>query len=152
MIYEIKAIAGIPRKLQAVKALKELTGLGLRDAKDVINHLCEKEGNMKTINTINPNDKRNIELLKECNIIFGDSREDKLDNMLLKYRVNVIIPQMTYKIFEGEVEVIDGSVIMTIIDGSVLDSNCVIYGDYKTDITNTKLTIDFKNVIIEEPM
>lgn len=152
MVYEIKVKSNlkIPAKLQSVKAIKELTGLGLKESKNIIDNISD--GLPQRINTLDSNNRFNIEILKNNNIEFGDSREDRLNDMLLKYKVNVISPQITYKILEGDVEVINGSVIMNIIEGEVIDHNYAIYSELKNDITNIKTTIDFSNVIIEEPI
>jgi hypothetical protein len=129
-------------KLQCLKALKNLGGLGLKEAKEIIDDI--DRGHKRYVNIVNY-DLNDIELLRENNIIVSD-REDNINDLLIKYLVNIYTANIIVKIFDGSFDVKDNVLTLDIKDGEFIHQ----VSHEQRELKKTKMTFDFSTCIIEE--
>jgi len=157
-VYSIKAVENINSKLSAVKLVKSLTGMGLKDAKDVVDTAIDNYNSKNdkysveqeiVIDFVDNETITDIASLSDLGFRIGNSeREDNLTKLLTKFTVFVPSKQVKYIILEGDYEVLVNNVLkITIIEGlKVLD------GRFGADleINNLEVTVAFTECTIEE--
>lgn len=145
----------LSRKLFAIKSMKNITGLGLKEAKDIIDSLSEsyihKYKHIIIDVDITNNDRKEIDILEEEGVVFGDgdNREDTIDELLIKYIVEIPSEQLVYKVFEGDYNIESNILTLNIISGKLKKPTGEFYYPDR-ELSNIKITMDFSKSLIEE--
>lgn len=157
-IYSIKAVDYVTQKLSAVKLVKELTGMGLKDAKGVVDTAMEnynsKNNNYSVeqeivIDVVGDSVLTAISNLTDLGFQIGNSeREDNLTKLLTKFTVYIPSKQVKYIILEGDYEVLDKNVLkITIVEGLMIHEDR-FGGDL--EINNIEVDVAFTECIVEK--
>ena len=146
---EIKSIGKVERKLASVKAIKNLTGLGLKESMEIIDNLV-------FVNRANPIeilnwDNKDVQVLRENNIILDD-REDKINDILMDLLITIPSDGIEYKIFDGTYEIDKGVLLVDVISGKFINHNQSSNWsrNLERDLSNITLKLPFEKCLIED--
>lgn len=161
-MHSIKINQNYSDKLTILKLIKELGNIPLMEAKDILDDIYMDFNENKTSNIrytyIDPSN--NIEendniimKLKECGVIIGSNmRENNLNELLTKIKVNVLNTNQTYQILEGSFEITQGNIVKLNIISGIIKNDEDNTGIHNSEITNRIITLSLNNCIIEEEL
>lgn len=155
--YTLHMTERVTSKLQAVKKLKELTGMGLKDSKDKFDELVaqfDRNLHSNASITVDIIDERKtiIEELNELGIeVSGNNnRENNLTDVLTNITVFFPKRELKYCIFEGDYEILENNAIQLNIVSGVIKNTHRVWQD--EEISNMKTTLPFNECVIEEEL
>lgn len=146
MKVKLRQLTGIPQKLMCVKAIKELTGLGLRESKDIVD-ISEHRDVEFDITNFNVTVDTLKYKFRDCGYKLICNRDDALNDLLgdgYIYVIEYLNRDITYKIESGKYSIEGDFYVLDIEIGIKL------YSDTSTTINNKRITIPIKSVSFEE--
>jgi hypothetical protein len=151
--YNIRAPHGITSKLMAVRAIKRLTELGLKEAKSKIDDLLEGDIHvMVEFNTSDLSENEIKEMVGEAQaagVVFSNDRERNLNIALTLFKVIVPTARTLYRVITGTYEVLDNNVLkLNIKEGTKEDITESLIVD--EELNNMVIVLPFTNCILEE--
>lgn len=148
---KVKIINEVDAKLLFVKYLKELTGLGLKDAKETFDNMYSDFRNKKTwveheIPVANYDEKlvrQLIDLGASFDIL--SDREWNLAEMLTIFSVKMLMSDYEFFVYEGSYEVEENKIIIDLDNGFSMN-----YRTFeKEDINGKQIILPFSECVVK---